>query len=152
MPQSPLQQIRILEMEPWTIPVDSHPIGCPPLSYPALQKLCSPDVVASRHPPSVMTWQKQLSHYLYFFSFSFLFILDLLHRRKCRKVSHHKCHTVTQSHHMMSHDESHDRHGKIVHRPCSNCISSVENLTRTLSSFLCQSLNKEQLALFRLGV
>jgi len=27
---------------------------------------------------------------------------------------------------MMSHDESHDRHGKIVHRPCSSCISSVE--------------------------
>jgi len=52
----------------------------------------------------------------------------------------------------MSHDESHNRHGKIVHRPCSSCISSVENLTRTLSSSLCQSLNEEQLALFRLGV
>ena len=26
------------------------------------------------------------------------------------------------------------------------CISSVENLMRTLSSFLCQTLNKEQLA------
>jgi len=43
-----------------------------------------------------------------------------------------KCHitsvTVSQSHHMMSHDGSHDRHGKVVHRPCSSCISSVENL------------------------
>jgi len=41
---------------------------------------------------------KQLSHYLYFFSFLFFFfsfILDLLHRGKCGKVSHHKCHTVT---------------------------------------------------------
>ena len=47
---------------------------------------------------------------------------------------------------------SHDRCGKVVHRPCSSCISSVENLMRTLSSFLCQSLNKEQLVLFRLGV
>jgi len=28
---------------------------------------------------------------------------------------------------MMSHDGSHDRHGEIVHRPCSSCISSVEN-------------------------
>jgi len=80
---------------------------------------------------------KRLSHYLYFFSFSFLFfILDLLHRRKCGKVSHH----------MMSHDESHDRRGEIVHRPCSSCISSVENLTRTPSSSLCQTLIKEQLA------
>ena len=39
---------------------------------------------------------------------------------------------------MMSHDGSHDRHGKVVHRPCSSCISSVENLTGTLSSSLCQ--------------
>ena len=50
------------------------------------------------------------------------------------------------SHHMMSHDKSHDRHGKAVHRPCSSCISSVENLTRTLSSSPCQMLIKEQLA------
>jgi len=48
------------------------------------------------------------------------------------------------SHHMMSHD----RHGNIVHRPCSSCISSIENLTGTLLSSLCQLLNKEQLALF----
>jgi len=52
----------------------------------------------------------------------------------------------------MSYDWSHDRCGKIVHRPCSSCISSIENLTGTLLSSLCQSLNKEQLALFRLGV
>jgi len=49
--QSPLQQIRILKTEPWTIPVDSHPIGRPPLSYPALREFCFPDVVASGHPP-----------------------------------------------------------------------------------------------------
>jgi len=42
----------------------------------------------------VMTWRKQLSHYLYFLFFSFFFILDLLHRRKCGKVSCYKCHTV----------------------------------------------------------
>jgi len=89
---------------------------------------------------------KQLSHYLYisFLFFSFSFILDLLHRRECRKVSHHKCHIVTitwqevtASHHMVSHDGSYDRHGKIVHRLCSSCISSIENPTGTLSSSLC---------------
>ena len=52
------------------------------------------------------------------------------------------------SYHMMLHDGSHDRHGKVVHRPYSSCISSVENLTGTLLSSFCQSLNKEQLALF----
>ena len=56
------------------------------------------------------------------------------------------------SHHMISHDGSHDKYGKVVHRPCSSCISSVKNLMGTLSSSLCQSLNKEQLALFQLGV
>ena len=64
--------------------------------------------------------------------------------------------TQLQSHDRMSqvshHMRSHDRHGKLVHRPCSSCISSVENLIGTLSSSLCQSLNKEQLALFWLGV
>jgi len=30
------------------------------------------------------------------------------------------CHSVT-SHEMMSHDEC----GKVVHRPCSSCISSI---------------------------
>ena len=29
---------------------------------------------------------------------------------------------------------SHDKCGKVVHRPCSSCISSVENLTETLLS------------------
>jgi len=96
---------------------------------------------------------KSLFIFLFFF-FSFSFILDLLHRRECRKVSHHKCHIVTViwqevtvSHHIMSHDQSHDRCGKIVHRPCSSCISSVENLTGTPSSSLCQMLNKETIGL-----
>ena len=76
---------------------------------------------------------KWLSHYLYFFSF--LFLLFYLHRRECRKVSHHKCHKCHIT--MMSHD----RHGKIVHRPCSSCISSTENPTRTPSSS-CHDLAK----------
>jgi len=65
-----------------------------------------------------------------------------------------KCHvtSVTEPHHMMSYDGLHDRYRKVVHRPCSNCINSIENLMETLSSSLCQLLNKKQLALFRLGV
>ena len=53
---------------------------------------------------------------------------------------------------VISHDGSHDKCGKVVHRPYSSCISNVENLTGTLLSSLCQLLNKEQLALFWLGV
>jgi len=45
---------------------------------------------------------KSLSIFL-FFSFLFLFILDLLHRRKCRKVSHSHSH-MTGSHSVTSHD------------------------------------------------
>ena len=97
---------------------------------------------------------KQLSYYLYFFSFLFFsFILDLLYREEYGKVLYYKCHShMTGSHNVTSHDRSHDRHRKVVHRPCSSCISSVENLTGTLLSSLCQSLSKEQLALFQLRV
>jgi len=30
------------------------------------------------------------------------------------------------SHYIISHDGSHDKCGKVVHRPCNSCISSVE--------------------------
>jgi len=43
------------------------------------------------------------------------------------------------SHEMGSHRvTSHDGCGKVVHRPCSSCISSVENLIGTLLSSSCQ--------------
>jgi len=44
----------------------------------------------------------------------------------------HKCHRV------MSHDKLHNEYGKVVHRPCSSCISSIENLMGTPSSSSCQ--------------
>ena len=40
------------------------------------------------------------------------------------QVSHSHSH-ITESHSVMSHDKSHDRCGKEVHRLCSSCISSV---------------------------
>ena len=45
---------------------------------------------------------------------------------------------MTGSHSITSHDGSHDECGKVVHRPCSSCISNIENLTGTLLSFPCQ--------------
>jgi len=36
---------------------------------------------------------------------------------------------------IMSHDKLHNKYGKVVHRPCNSCISSVKNLMGTLSSF-----------------
>jgi len=62
---------------------------------------------------------KRLSHYLYLLYFTFL--LDLLHREECGKVSHHRCHSYM----VISHNKSHDECGKVVHRLCSSCISSV---------------------------
>jgi len=70
---------------------------------------------------------KQLSHYLYFFSFYFIFGLTT----QGRSVG--KCH-ISQSHGIESHDEC----GRIVHRPCSSCIRSVQNLIGTLLSSPCQ--------------
>ena len=95
-----------------------------------------------------LSWLGKTAKLLFIFLFFFFyFILDLLYRRECGKVSHHKCHITWQGVIM-----SYDRCGKIVHRPCSSCINSVKNLIETLSSSLCQLLNKEQLALFWLGV
>ena len=39
------------------------------------------------------------------------------------------------SHHMMSHDGSHDKFGKVVHRPCNSCISSIEKPNRNSIKF-----------------
>jgi len=41
----------------------------------------------------------------------------------------HKCHS-----HMIR--RSHDGCGKVVHRPCSNCISSVLEITGILENYL----------------
>ena len=77
---------------------------------------------------------KRLSYYLYFFSFLLLLSWTYYTEESVMsQVSHH----MTESHSITSHDWSHDRHGKIVHRPCSSYISSIENLTGTLSSSLC---------------
>ena len=69
--------------------------------------------------------------------FIFLFILFsfglTIQGKSAGKVLHDKYH-MSQSHtqditglyHMM---RSHDGCGKTVHRPCSSCISSIENLT-----------------------
>jgi len=46
--------------------------------------------------------------------------------------------------------KSHDNHGKVVHRPCNNCISSVQEIHKDSISFPCQALIKEQLVLFQL--
>jgi len=42
----------------------------------------------------------------------------------------------------MSHDKSHDRHGKEVHRPYSSCISSVEKSNRNSIEFSLSNTDK----------
>jgi len=42
--------------------------------------------------------------------------------------------SLSHSHMVMSHDEC----GKVMHRPCSSYISSIENLTETSWSSSCQ--------------
>ena len=45
-----------------------------------------------------------------------------------------KCHITQVS---QSHDGSHDECGKIVHRPCSSCISSIQKIMETPLSSSC---------------
>jgi len=68
---------------------------------------------------------KQLSHYLYFFSFSFSFGLT------GRSVG--KCHMTNITH--IQDVMSHDGHGKIVHRPYSSCISSIQKIDKDSIEF-----------------
>jgi len=39
---------------------------------------------------------------------------------------------------VMSYDLSYDECEKVVHRPCSSYISSIQKIIGTLSSFSCQ--------------
>jgi len=49
-------------------------------------------------------------------------------------VSHNKCH---MSYHMLGNYKvmSYNRYGKIVHRPCSNCISSIQEIKKDSIKF-----------------
>ena len=69
--------------------------------------------------------------YLYYFSFSFGLTTQ-------EGVWESVTSQVSPSHsHMTSHDGSHDKCGKVVHRPCSSCISSIQKIMETPSSSPC---------------
>ena len=65
----------------------------------------------------VVSWLGKITKSLFIFLL-FFFLLDLLHRRECGKVSYYKCHKchghMIGSHKVVSHDE----YGKTVHRLC----------------------------------
>jgi len=43
----------------------------------------------------------------------------------------------------MSHRiKSHDNHGKVVYRPCSNCISSIQEIHKNSIKFFLSSTDK----------
>jgi len=95
---------------------------------------------------------KWLSHYLYFFigliTKDGAWERDYVTLSQCHKWSHQWYHS-----HNISHDESNMRTmGVQCIATIVKYISSVENLIETLSSSLCQLLNKEQLVSFWLGV
>jgi len=75
---------------------------------------------------------KSLFIFLFLFFYLRLTIQKKVQKSVTSQVSHNHSY-ITGSHSVTSHD----RHGKEVHRPYSSCISSVENLTGTLSGSLC---------------
>ena len=89
---------------------------------------------------SLMSWLGKMAKVIIYFSF--LFFSGLTTQGwSMRKYHVTKCHKVTglwvivRWCHMT---KSHGNHGKIVHRLCSSCISSIGNLTGTPSSSPCQ--------------
>jgi len=80
---------------------------------------------------------KWLSHYLYLSSF--LFLLDLLHKGGVWESVTWPCH---MSHCDVTQMKSHNNHGKVVRRPCSNCISSVQEMHKDSIEFSLSSTDK----------
>ena len=99
-----------------------------------------------------MTWQNGWVIILFYFIllyFTFL-IWTYYTRKKCRKVSHDNVayHShISGCHKVMSHDKC----GKVVYRPCSSCISSVQNQIGALLSSPCQLRLGEWLSCLRLS-
>jgi len=89
-----------------------------------------------------LSWLGKIAKSLFIFLF-FFFSLGLTTHKKCGKVSCHKY----QSHIVTSHDECE----KIVHRPCSSCISSIQKIMETLLSSPCQLGLREWLSRLRLS-
>jgi len=76
--------------------------------------------------------------------------LDLLHKKKAWEsviwqVSHVTSHVRKSQ--VISHDASHDRCGKIVHRPCSSYISSIQEIEEDSIKF---SLSTQTWSRFKL--
>jgi len=55
------------------------------------------------------------------------------------------------SHKVMSHDKSHDNCRKIVHRPCSRCISSVQEIEQDSIKFSLSTWTWRVIKLSRLS-
>ena len=81
-----------------------------------------------------ISWLGKMAKSLFIFLFLFLFLLSWIYYIE---GSVGKCHShITGSHSVTSHDRSHDRHGKVVHRPYSSCISSIQKITGITNSHL----------------
>ena len=73
-----------------------------------------------------LSWLSHFTKSLFIFLF-FSFILDLLYRRECRKVSYY----------MISHNGSYDRHRKLVH------YKKAKLQARIKPTAFCSVINKE---------
>jgi len=72
-----------------------------------------------------------------FYLILFYFLIWIYYTRKEYKEVLHN--NAAYHSHMLGYHKVilYDKCGKVVHRPCSSCISSVQNQIGTLSSFFC---------------
>ena len=103
---------------------------------------CSLDISISTYSLIILTmsWLGKIAKVIIYFSFLFVSGLTI-QRWSVRKYYMTKCHRVTGLWVIVRWchiTKSHGNCGKIVHRPCSSCISSIGNLTEALSSSPCQ--------------
>jgi len=98
------------------------------------EKLCIVFESIAIHPIAVL-WLGKMAKSLFIFSFFFFSGLTTQERSIGKNITWPKV-TKSQSHHKWHHiRKSHDDHGKVVHRSCSSCISSIQNWTPLSSSY-----------------
>ena len=74
-----------------------------------------------------------MTNSFFIFFFHFFSFWTYYTRKECRKVSH---------------DNSHDKYGKIVHKPCGSCISSIQEIEEDSIKF---SLSTQTQSRFKLS-
>jgi len=94
-----------------------------------------------------MSWLGKMAKLLFIF---FFFFFSLTTQKRVQESVTSQV-SLSHSHIVMSHDKSHDGYGKIVHRLCSSCISSIQEIKENSIEFFLLTWTWRMIKLSRLS-